>query len=152
MLSREEIPHTFSRRSTEFRCSGLQSKCNPCPHPLSTIGILSYAIHLWFIIQWRLSASSTTRKPKQKRKKYFLLFIRNPGKNLNKIANHYNAETQHKLSILTHFLKRIWGKLSRTVSGLKISHFLRILDHNLVLNFIFQQNQFARKYSIREIC
>ena len=69
MMSREEIPHTYSRRSTEFRWSGLQSKCNPCPHPLSTIGILSYAIHLWFIIQWRLSASAPTRKPKQKRKK-----------------------------------------------------------------------------------
>ena len=40
MMSREEIPHTYSRRSTEFRWSGLQSKCNPCPHPLSTIGIL----------------------------------------------------------------------------------------------------------------
>ena len=75
-------------------------------------------------------------------KEYFFL-----GKKLKKIANHYYAETQHKFSILKYFLKRIWGKLFRTVSGLKIAHFLQILDHDLVLNFIFQQILVARKDS-----
>ena len=75
-------------------------------------------------------------------KEYFFL-----GKKLKKIANHYYAETQHKFSILKYFLKRIWGKLFRTVSGLKIAHFLQILDHDLVVNFIFQQILVARKDS-----
>ena len=78
-------------------------------------------------------------------KEYFFL-----GKKLKKIANHCYAETQHMFSILKYFLKRIWGKLFRTVSGLKIAHFFQILDHNLVLNFIFQQILVARKDS-REV-
>ena len=58
-----------SQRSIEFRWTGLQSKCYPCPHPLSTIDALVYEIRFLSVIQCWLSAAAPTRKPKQKRKK-----------------------------------------------------------------------------------
>ena len=75
-------------------------------------------------------------------KEYFFLGKKNE-KNRQSLLRRDAAQVQH----FEIFLKRIWGKLFRTVSGLKIAHFFQILDHNLVLNFIFQQIQVARKFS-----
>ena len=49
-------------------------------------------------------------------------------------AHRYYAETPHEFNILTSFLKRIWIKLSESVSQLKIGPFLGVLDQNYLLS------------------
>ena len=49
-------------------------------------------------------------------------------------AHRYYAETPHEVNILTSFLKRIWIKLSKSVSQLKIGLFLCVLDQNYILS------------------
>ena len=49
-------------------------------------------------------------------------------------AHRYYTETPHEFNVLTSFLKRIWIKLSKSVSQLKIGLFLCVLDQNFVLS------------------
>ena len=49
-------------------------------------------------------------------------------------AHRYYAETPHEFNILTSFLKRIWIKLSKSVSQLKIGLFLCVLGQNYLLS------------------
>ena len=49
-------------------------------------------------------------------------------------AHRCYAETPHEFNILTSFLKRIWIKLSESVSQLKIGPFLCVLDQNYLLS------------------
>ena len=48
-------------------------------------------------------------------------------------AHRFYAETPHEFNILTSFLKRIWVKLSKSFSELKIGRFLWHLDQKFVL-------------------
>ena len=54
-------------------------------------------------------------------------------------AHRCYAETPHEFNNLTSFLKRIWIKLSKSVSQLKIGLFLCVLDQNLCFMTVWPQ-------------